>query len=176
MSDISNVFSGKGSESGLEGKLKGYKPSVIIGQLGGLAATYAGVSNPQLISKYIPALQPLTTSTTRLIGLGALANFVGDQIGFATSLYTYNRDKYKGLKGKYRFVKDFGNLGIRHLGGYAITYPLAAAASYLAIATGFLTGALAITAPYVLESIITGLGYFFSTKRYRKTAYGVNPT
>ena len=171
MAEISSKLSGHESEGGLESKLKGYEKSVGIGQLVGLGATYAGVSNPQLIASYLPVLQPLTTTPTRLIGLGALANFIGDQIGFAASLYAYNRDKYKGLKGKCQFAKDGFNLGIRHLGGYAITYPLAVAASYIVISTGLLTGALAITLPYVIESVVTGLGYLFSTKRYRKTAY-----
>ena len=107
--------------------------------------------------------------------LGAVTNFIGDQIGFAASLYAYNRDKYKGIKGKFKFVKDFSDLGIRHLGSYAITYPLAIAASTGLAAAGLLTGAAATILPYVIESIFTGFGYIFSTMGLRKKSYSPQP-
>ena len=168
------------TESGLEKKLEGYKESVVLGQGAGLAATYAGISNVDKIAKYIPGIDGLLNYNLNFFGksfnlglpvVGAALNFIGDHVGFAASLYAYNKDKYKGLKGKARFAKDFYNLSIRHLGGYAITYPLAIGASALALGTGLLTGALAVTFPYIIESVITGLGYLFSTKRYRKAAY-----
>ena len=165
---MSNEKQSLGNEtSGLEEKLKGYKPSVALGQAGGLAATYFGVKYADAISKYIPSLSSIVDTTFGKIGLGAVSNFIGDHVGFAASLYAYNRDKYKGIKGKYKFVKDNLDLGVRHFGSYFITYPLAAAASYIAITTGLMTGAAAVTAPYLIESLITGLGYFFSTKKYR---------
>ena len=159
-------------EGGLEKKLKGYNKSVAIGQLGGLAATagaiYGGLSYPELIGSYVPIAKPLLSSNLGLFGLGMAANFIGDQVGTAASLYAFNRQKYKGISGKFRFIKDYFNLGIRHLGSYLITYPLAAAATALALGTGLLTGPLAFILPYALESTITGLGYVASTLGYRK--------
>lgn len=168
------------AESGLEKKLKGYNESVVVGQGVGLASTYAGISNVDKVAKYIPGIDSLLNYNLNFFGksfnlglpvIGAALNFIGGQVGFAASLYAYNREKYKGMKGKLKFLKDNYNLGIRHLGGYAITYPLAIGASALALGTGLFTGAMAVTFPYIIESVITGLGYLFSTKRYRKTAY-----
>lgn len=170
--NLESIVNSANSKTGLEGKLKGYKESVAIGQLGGLAATaatiYGGLNYPQLISNYIPGVAPLLGSTLGLGALAAASNFIGDQIGFATSLYAYNKEKYKGLNGKLRFIKDGFNLGIRHFGSYFITYPLAIAASTAAVATGLLTGPLAFILPYAAESAITGLGYIASTLGYRK--------
>ena len=157
---------------GLEEKLKGYKQSVAIGQLGGPAATaatiYGGFNYPELFANYIPAAKPLLSSSLGMFGLGMISNFIGDQIGTAASLYAFNREKYKGIIGKFRFVKDYFNLGIRHLGSYFITYPLAGLATSIALGTGLLTGPLAFVLPYALESAITGLGYIASTFGYRK--------
>ena len=99
---------------------------------------------------------------------GAISNFVGDPLGFAASLYAGNRAEYKGISGKFKFLKDGFNLGVRHLGSYLVSYPLAIATSTALTATGLLTGAVATMLPYVAESVITGLGYMASTKRYRK--------
>jgi len=157
---------------GLEKKLKGYNESVAIGQLGGLAATtgaiYSGFQYPQLLASYVPAAKPFLGSTAGLFGLGMISNFIGDQVGTAASLYAFNKQKYKGISGKFRFIKDYFNLGIRHLGSYLITYPLAGVATALALGTGLLTGSLAFVLPYALESAITGLGYMASTLGYRK--------
>ncbi len=159
-------------ESGLEKKLKGYNESVAIGQLGGLAATagavYGGFAYPNIIANYIPAVEPLLSSNLGLFGLGMAANFIGDQVGTAASLYAFNRQRYKGMSGKFRFAKDYFNLGIRHLGSYLFTYPLAGVATALALGTGLLTGPLAFVLPYALESTITGLGYIASTLGYRR--------
>ena len=157
---------------GLEEKLKGYKQSVAIGQLGGLAATaaaiYGGFSYPELLANYIPFVKPFLGSPLGLFGLGMISNFIGDQIGTAASLYAFNKQRYKGISGKFRFIKDYFNLGIRHLGSYLITYPLAGVATALALGTGLLTGPLAFVLPYALESTITGLGYIASTFGYRR--------
>lgn len=164
---------------GLEQKLNGYKRAVAIGQLGGLAATTAGVLNAEKFASAF-GVENLLNKSYNVFGynasiglpvLGAAANFIGDQIGFAASLYAYNRSKYKGVKGKFRFVKDFSDLGVRHLGSYAITYPLAIAASTALISTGLLTGAVATIAPYVVESFITAIGYVLSTLGFRKKSY-----
>jgi len=93
-------------------------------------------------------------------------------IGTFSSLYALNWKKYKGKF--FSFIKDGSNLGVRHLGSYLISYPLAIAAATVAIATGLLSGPIAAIAPYVIESVITGLGYFFSTKGYRKKAFSQN--
>lgn len=168
----SNPHGTKATASGLEGKLKEYNKSVAIGQLGGLAATagatYLGANYPSLIANYIPGVKRFTDSALGLIGLGMVSNFIGDQIGFASSLYAFNKEKYRGITGKLSFLKDGFNLGIRHLGGYLVSYPLAAAASYLAITTGLLSGFWAVTVPYIIESVVTGLGYMASTLGYRK--------
>jgi len=165
---------------GLEEKLKGYKTAVALGQLGGLATTTAGVFNVDKIAKYVPGIESLLNTNYNIFGynlnpglpiIGAGLNFIGDQLGFAASLYALNKDKYKGIKGKFSFVKDAANLGVRHLGSYLFTYPLAIAASTGAVAAGLLAGPIATIAPYIIESVITGLGYMFSTKGYRKTAY-----
>ena len=181
---------------GLEEKLKGYKKSVAIGQLGGLAASTGAAFNLDKIASYVPGIENvlnynidfgaisqyapgignfLGTNLGFLNGVNigaplviAGANFIGDQIGFAASLYALNRSSYKGLKGKSRFLKDFFNLGIRHLGSYAITYPLTIGLTSLLTATGILTGPLALIAPYVIESLATFAGYVFSTKGIRK--------
>lgn len=157
---------------GLEEKLKGYKTSVLLGQLGGLAATaaaiYTGFSSPELISSYIPFGQNLVNSSLGLLGLGMASNFVGDQLGTAASLYTLNHKRYKGFSGKVRFAKDYASLGIRHFGSYLITYPAAALVTGLALGTGFLTGPLAFVLPYAIESLFTGLGYIASTFGYRR--------
>ncbi len=166
-------------EGGLEKKLKGYKKSVAIGQLAGLGATAAGVFNADKIAGYFGIEQLLNKSynvfsyniTPGLPILGAGLNFIGDQIGFAASLYAYNKENYKGVRGKLNFVRDFSNLSVRHLGSYFITYPLAIAASTALIATGLVTGAAATIVPYVAESLITALGYIASTMGYRKRAY-----
>ena len=159
-------------EGGLEKKIKGYNESVAIGQLGGLAATagaiYGGFAYPQLISNYVPAVKPLLSSNLGLFGLGMISNFIGDQVGFGASLYAYNKDRYKGLSGKARFVKDYFNLGVRHLGSYLVTYPLAGLVTLGALGTGLLTGPLAFILPYALESLITGLGYIASTLGFRR--------
>ena len=167
-------------EGGLEKKLKGYNKSVAVGQLGGLAATagaiYGGFQYPQLLSNYIPPVKPLLNSSAGLFGLGIVSNFIGDQLGTAASLYAFNRQKYKGLTGKFRFIKDYFNLGIRHLGSYLITYPLAGVATALALGSGMLTGPLAFVLPYIIESTITGLGYIGSTFGYRKKMASAQPT
>ena len=163
-------------EGGLEKKLKGYKKSVAIGQLAGLGATAAGVFNADKIAGYFGIEQLLNKSynvfsyniTPGLPILGAGLNFIGDQIGFAASLYAYNKENYKGVRGKLNFVRDFSNLSVRHLGSYLISYPLAIAASTAAIATGLLSGTIATLLPYALESLITGVGYMFSTRKYRE--------
>ncbi|MBI2101212.1 hypothetical protein HYT53_01250 [Candidatus Woesearchaeota archaeon] len=159
-------------EGGLEKKLKGYNESVAIGQGVGLAATAAGVyggfSYPEIISNYVPFGRNLVSSNLGLFGLGIASNFIGDQLGFAASLYSFNKEKYKGLKGKISFVKDGFNLGVRHLGSYLITYPLAGAVTALALGTGLLTGPLAFILPYAVESLITGFGYIASTLGYRR--------
>lgn len=160
------------AEGGLEKKLKGYEKSVAIGQLGGLVATaaaiYGGFSYPELITSYIPFGQSLVGSSLGLFGLGMVSNFIGDQIGTAASLYAYNRQSYKGISGKFRFIKDYFNLGVRHFGSYLFTYPLAAGVTLAALGTGLLTGPLAFIAPYAIESLITGLGYIASTFGYRR--------
>ena len=162
-------------EGGLEKKLKGYNESVAIGQLGGLAATagaiYGGVTYPNIIASYIPAVKPLLSSNLGLFGLGMAANFIGDQIGFGASLYAFNKERYKGLSGKVRFAKDYFNLGVRHFGSYLVTYPLAGAVTALALGTGLLTGPLAFILPYALESVITGFGYILSTLGFRRRTY-----
>lgn len=163
---------------GLEDKLKGYNQSVAIGQLGGLATTVAGVLNADRIAKYVPGVDSLLQKTYNAFDytiapglpiLAAASNFIGDQLGFAASLYFFNREKYKGFKGKLRFVKDGFNLGIRHLGSYLISYPIAIAASTAAIATGFLTGFAATIVPYIIESLVTGSSYMIATRGYRKS-------
>jgi hypothetical protein len=162
---------------GLEDKLKGYNQSVVTGQLTGLAAAAAGVLNADKIANYVPGVDTLLNKTYNAFGytfapglpiLAAASNFIGDQLGFAASLYLFNRGQYKGLKGKLRFLKDGFNLGIRHLGSYLISYPLAIAASTAAIATGFLTGFAATIAPYIIESFITGASYGLATRDYRR--------
>mgnify|MGYP001586656958 CR=1 FL=1 len=164
---------------GLEGKLKGYEKSVLIGQLGGLAATaaaiYGGFSYPELIASYIPFGQSLVGSSLGLFGLGMVSNFIGDQLGFGASLYAYNREKYKGVSGKFNFIKDYFNLGVRHFGSYLITYPLAAGITLATLGTGLLTGPLAFIAPYAIESLITGLGYIASTLGFRRKTYASQP-
>ena len=165
---------------GLEEKLKGYNKSIAIGQLGGLAATaaaiYGGFSYPELLANYIPAVKPLLSSNLGLFGLGMISNFIGDQIGTAASLYAFNREKYRGIHGKFRFVKDYFNLGIRHFGSYLFTYPLAAGVTLAALGTGLLTGPWAFIAPYAIESIITGLGYIASTLGFRRRTYASQPS
>ncbi|MDP3766256.1 MAG: hypothetical protein Q8R04_07120 [Nanoarchaeota archaeon] len=154
---------------GLEEKLKGYKKSVFAGQLiGGVPATYAAVSNADKIAKYIPGLEPIVNTENGLIAVGMGSNFVGDQIGTALSLLYFNWKNYKGISGKFRFIKDYANIAIRHLGSYVITYPLAYLTTKLVLATGLLTGVWAYTIPYLLESAITGLGYIASTMGYRR--------
>ena len=165
----------QGTSSGLESKLEGYNKSLAIGQLGGLAATYAGVTQTEFLSRYIPSVSGLASSSAGLIGLGMISNFIGDQLGFAASLYAYNKDKYKGISGKLKFLKDGFELGTRHLGSYLISFPLAAAASYAAMATGILSGAAAVIAPYLIESAVTGFGYLFSTKKYREKTPDASP-
>lgn len=155
-------------EGGLEKKLKGYKASVAIGQASGLASTYFGITNVGKIADYVPGIRSMANTVYGLPVIGAMANFIGDQVGFAASLYAYNRETYKGLSGKFSFIKDYASLGSRHLGSYLISYPLAIAASTAAIATGLLSGVLSTTVPYVLESLITGIGYMFSTRKYRE--------
>lgn len=164
-------------EGGLEKKLKGYKESVAIGQGVGLATTVAGVLNADKVANYVPGIENLLNKSYNLFGysltpglpiLAAASNFIGDQLGFAASLYAFNREKYKGISGKISFVKDGFSLGIRHLGSYLITYPLAIAASTALAATGILTGAAATIAPWILESLITGFGYIASTLGYRR--------
>lgn len=166
-------------EGGLEKKLKRYPEAVGIGQGVGLATTAAGVLNAEKFASYL-SIENLLTKSYNVFGynvtpglpvLAAAFNFIGDQIGFAASLYAFNRERYKGLKGKGRFINDFANLGFRHLGSYIISYPLAIAASTALIATGLFTGFVATMIPYVAESLITALGYIFSTRWYRKTAY-----
>ena len=162
-------------EGGLEGKLKGYNQSIIIGQLGGLAATaaaiYGGFNYPELLTSYIPFGQSLVGSSLGLFGLGMISNFIGDHIGFGASLYAYNREKYKGLSGKVSFFKDYYNLGIRHFGSYLFTYPLAAGITLAALGTGLVAGPLAFILPYAIESIVTGIGYIASTLGFRKKTY-----
>ena len=164
-------------EGGLEKKLKGYEQSVAIGQGVGLAATAGGVLNVDKLTRYVPGIENLLNKNYNAFGyniapglpiIGAGLNFIGDQIGFAASLYASNSEKYRGVSGKINFVKDGFNLGIRHLGSYLITYPLAIAASTALAATGILTGAAATIAPYILESLITGFGYIASTLGYRR--------
>ena len=164
------------AEENLEGKLKGYNKSVAIGQLGGLAATAAGVMNAEKVAPYL-GLEGLMNKSYNFLGynlapglpvLGAVTNFIGDQIGFAASLYAQNRQRYKGIAGKFKFIKDGFELGVRHLGSYFVSYPLAIAASTALAATGIVTGGVATVIPYIVESIITGLGYMTSTKGYRK--------
>ena len=162
--------------SGLEERLKNYEFAVGLGQATGLAATVAGITNIDKIAGYF-GFEQLLNKSYNVFGyniapglpiLGAGLNFLGDQIGFAASLYAFNRGNYKGISGKFRFINDFARLGVRHLGSYAITYPLAIAASTALISTGLLTGGIAIIAPYVLESVITGVGYILSTLGIRK--------
>src|SRR3989338_2546036 len=164
-------------EGGLEKKLKGYEQSVAIGQGVGLAATAAGVLNADKLTRYVPGIENLLNKNYNAFGyniapglpiVGAGLNFIGDQIGFAASLYTFNSEKYRCVSGKINFVKDGFNLGIRHLGSYLITYPLAIAASTAAIATGFLTGFAATIVPYIIESLVTGSSYMLATRGYRK--------
>ena len=181
LEDIANTApqGTKENPSGLENKLKGsyngitqvkkYNTSVAIGQGIGVAATYAGVSNAERIAKLVPGLESLTATTTGLFGLGMVSNFIGDQLGFAGSLYAFNRERYKGISGKARFAKDYFNLGVRHFGSYLIAYPLAYLTTNFVLATGLLTGALAYTLPFaIVESVITGFGYILSTLRYRR--------
>ena len=184
------------AEGNLEDRVKHYKKSVGIGQLIGLGASTAAAFNLDKIASYAPgidsilkynldfgAISQYSPAIGNFLGnnLGFLngvnigaplviagANFIGDQLGFAASLYALNRSRYKGLKGKLRFLKDFYNLGIRHLGAYAITYPAAIGLTALLTATGALTGPLALIAPYVIETLFTFAGYVFSTKGIRK--------
>ena len=165
------------AKGNLEEKLNGYNRSVAIGQLGGLATTAAGVFNADKIAKYVPGVEGLLNKSYNVAGynfnlglpiFGAISNFIGDQLGFAASLYANNRERYKGFSGKFKFMKDGFNLGMRHLGSYFVSYPLAIATSTALAATGLVTGAVATVLPYIVESIITGFGYMRSTKGYRK--------
>lgn len=181
----------------LEERVKHYKKSVGIGQVVGLLSSAAAAFNLDKIASYVPGIESIlkynidfSTVSQYVPGMGSFLsnnlgflngvnigapivtagfNFLGDQLGFAASLYAFNRTKYKGIKGKFRFIKDFSDLGIRHLGSYAITYPLAIAATGALVGSGILTGPLALLAPYVIESLSTFAGYVFSTKKYRKS-------
>ena len=193
-----------GKADSLEARLQHYKKSVGLGQLLGLAASTGAAFNLDKIASHVPgidsilkynldfgAISQYSPGIGNFLGnnLGFLngvnigaplviagANFIGDQIGFAASLYALNRSNYKGLKGKLRFIKDFYDLGIRHLGSYAITYPAAIGLTALLTATGVLTGPLALIVPYVIESLFTFAGYIFSTKGIRKKAPAANPS
>ncbi len=158
-------------EGGLEGRvkryaLKGYKESVLIGQgFGfGLAA---------LVSRYIGKigeyLSPVKNTLGYVFGpvVTAVSNFFGDQIGYLTSLYAYNKEKYSGVTGKTRFAKDAINTVGRHLPAYAITYPLAIGASTLLIASGLLPLWGALVAPWAIETGLTYAAYLYSTRDYR---------
>lgn len=168
------------TEGGLEGKVKKYHGSVLFGQLAGLASSAYAAFNPDKIASVIPGVDSLLKYNVNLfdqsinVGLPALVggfNFLGDQIGFGLSLYFSNMGRYKGFKGLGQFAKDYGNFFVRHLRGYAWSYPAAIGLTAGLGLLGFLTGPMAAIAPWAIETVLTAYAYFRSTRHYRREAH-----
>ncbi|MBI2659106.1 hypothetical protein HYX05_03350 [Candidatus Woesearchaeota archaeon] len=93
----------------------------------------------------------------------SLGDYVGYDAGFTPYWYWKNRDRYKGLKGKTKFLKDFVSFNARaiplDLAAYAVGVPLAIGAT-------FLTGNPVLGT--VLAGIATDIGYWLGLRKLNK--------
>ena len=93
----------------------------------------------------------------------SLGDYVGYDAGFTPYWYWKNRDRYKGWKGKTKFLKDFVSFNARaiplDIAAYAVAVPLAIGATFL---TGNpVTGAL-------LAGVATDIGYWLGLRKLNK--------
>ncbi|MBI2653474.1 hypothetical protein HYX02_01550 [Candidatus Woesearchaeota archaeon] len=94
-----------------------------LGELGGLAGS-------ALLAAALPFNKYLTAGVASSIG-----NYAGHEIVATPYWYLKNTDRYKGLAGKYKFVKDWVTFNVNSLavdiGAYLIDVPLAIGATAL---------------------------------------------
>jgi len=97
-------------------------------------------------------------------------DYAGDQTGFNTARYFYERKKerYKGFFGKFRYLYDSLGYAVKHIGGEVVGRVLGFTATF---GIAYLTGLpvyLALLAPRAVEIGANIITNYYGTKKYRQ--------
>jgi len=136
---------------------KAYWAGVVtssIGDLAGTALTFFATGNPYLA----------------VTAGAAVGDYLGYEVGFAPTWYYHNRDRYKGVGGKFKFLKENFMFNVRELVPDIATY---------AVSAGLAVGLVYLGMGPVLASAAVGLGEllfawgggrYFNRKYFRRVA------
>jgi len=153
-SDISDKF----------GKVdKSFIAAEVFGEVGAAAGSYLGAT---LANKYMSG-----NKFVKVITGGAVGNYAMNSLFAGLYFYFANRDKYKGLSGKGRFLKDQAVIHIRELPAVAASYLIYAPLTALGLVLGASAGVAAVAAS-IISSILYIGGSYLSNRSYLRNIGG----